>query len=119
MPDDPLIGHQLGNFRVERVIGRGGMATVYFGTDVRLQRPVAIKVVDARYRGDMEYAQRFIREARAVAAWRHENIVQIYHADETDGLFLFAMEYIDGKDLGQINEEYSAAHKHMPAADVL
>jgi serine/threonine protein kinase len=119
MPDDPLIGHQLGNFRVERVIGRGGMATVYFGTDVRLQRPVAIKVVDARYRGDMEYAQRFIREARAVAAWRHENIVQIYHADEADGLFFFAMEYIDGKDLGQINEEYSAARKHMPAADVL
>lgn len=119
MPDDPLIGHPLGNFRVERVIGRGGMATVYFGTDVRLQRPVAIKVLDARYRGDVDYAQRFIREARAVASWRHENIAQVYYADEQDGLFFFAMEYIDGKDLAQLIDDYRARHQRMPASDVL
>lgn len=49
--NDPLIGHQLANFRVERILGRGGMAQVYFGQDIKLQRPVAIKVIDARYRG--------------------------------------------------------------------
>ena len=54
--DDPLIGRQLANFRIERVIGRGGMAQVYYGRDVKLQRPVAIKVIDVRYRGNPAYA---------------------------------------------------------------
>ena len=48
--NDPLIGRQLANFLIERVLGRGGMAQVYYGHDVKLQRPVAIKVIDARYR---------------------------------------------------------------------
>ena len=78
MIEDPLIGKQLGNFRVVRLLGRGGMAQVYYGVDVNLERPVAIKVIDARYRTSPAYAARFIREARAVATWRHEHIVQIY-----------------------------------------
>ena len=47
--NDSLIGRQLANFRIERLLGRGGMATVYAGQDVKLQRPVAIKIIDARY----------------------------------------------------------------------
>ncbi len=75
--DDPLIGSQLANFRIEHLIGRGGMAQVYYGWDVKLERPVAVKVIDARYRDNPTYAERFVREARAVATWHHENIIEI------------------------------------------
>src|SRR5512135_596063 len=102
MISDPLIGRQLANFRVERALGRGGMAQVYYGEDVKLHRPVAIKVIDARLRGNPTYAQRFVHEAQAVALWRHEHIVQIYYANDEDGLYYFVMEYIDGQDLGSM-----------------
>jgi serine/threonine protein kinase len=70
MARDPLVGRRLANFQIERLIGRGGMAQVYYGRDVKLKRPVAIKVVDVRYRGDPAYAERFVREARTGATWR-------------------------------------------------
>ena len=76
--NDPLIGKQLANFLVERLLGQGGMATVYFGTDVKLHRAVAIKVLDKRYKKHPAYATRFVNEARMMAKWRHENIIQIY-----------------------------------------
>ena len=119
MTDDPLIGRQLANFRLERVLGRGGMAQVYYGMDVKLQRPVAVKVIDARFRDNPAYAQRFVREAQAVASWRHENIAQIYYADEQDGLYYFAMEYIDGLDLGRVLTNYASKDELMPQVDVL
>ena len=119
MTDDPLIGRQLANFRIERAIGRGGMAQIYYGQDVKLQRPVAIKVIDVRLRGNPAYAQRFVREARAVALWRHEHIVQIYYANDEDGLYYFVMEYIAGQDLGSMIAAYRAKRKLVPHADVL
>ena len=119
MNNDPLIGRQLANFMIERVLGRGGMAQVYYGQDVKLQRPVAIKVIDARYRGKPVYAQRFVKEARAVARWRHENIIQIYYADDQDGLYFYAMEFIDGQDLASILATYAAQGELMPPQDVL
>ncbi len=119
MTDDPLIGKQLANYRLERILGRGGMAQVYYGTDVKLQRPVAVKVIDARFRDNPAYAERFVREARAVATWRHENIAQIYYADEEGDLYYFAMEYIDGVDLGQLLSQFVAKDELMPQADVL
>ncbi|NIP25521.1 MAG: serine/threonine protein kinase, partial [Phycisphaerae bacterium] len=57
---NPLIGHKLANFRVEQLIGRGGMAEVYYGHDLMLHRPVAIKVIDARLRDNVTYAHRFV-----------------------------------------------------------
>lgn len=119
MIQDPLIGQQLSTFRVERLIGRGGMAQVYYGLDIKLQRPVAIKVIDARYRDNPSYAERFVKEARSVARWRQENIIQIYYADDQDGLYYYVMEFIDGKDLGSILAEYSAEGELMPVADIL
>jgi serine/threonine protein kinase len=119
MIEDPLIGKQLGNFRVERLLGRGGMAQVYYGVDVNLERPVAIKVIDARYRTSPAYAARFIQEARAVATWRHEHIVQIYYADEQDGLYYFAMEYLEGLDLHALLSQYANEGELMPHEDVL
>jgi serine/threonine protein kinase len=119
MTDDPLIGRKLSNFLVKRVLGRGGMAQVYYGQDVKLERPVAIKVIDVRYRNQPAYAKRFVKEARAVASWRHENIIQIYYADDQDGFYYYVMEYIDGKDLASLMYSYSVKGNFMPVEDVL
>jgi serine/threonine protein kinase len=118
MAHDPLIGSLLANFRIERLIGQGGMAQVYFGHDVKLRRPVAIKVIDARYRGNVAYAERFVREAQTVATWRHENILQVYYADEEAGLYYFVMEYIDGLDLARLIAQYRSEGELMPHQDV-
>jgi serine/threonine protein kinase len=118
-PFDSLIGHQMANFRIERLLGRGGMAKVYYGWDVKLERPVAIKVIDERYRGDHVYTDRFVREARAVATWNHPNILQVYHAGDEHGIYYFAMEYVRGLDLGKIIQHYADAGELLPLADVL
>lgn len=119
MSQDPLIGHQLANFRIDQVLGRGGMAQVYYGWDIRLQRPVAIKVIDARYRDDPAYAQRFVREAQVIATWRHENIVQIHYADDQDGLYYFVMDYIEGMDLGSLMHRYTDQGQRLSYPDLL
>lgn len=119
MIDDPFIGYRLGNFRLERLLGRGGMAQVYYGWDEGLHRPVAIKIIDARFRSDPTYAARFVQEARAIATWRHENILQVYYADQHEGLYYFVMEYIDGPDLAQIMRQYADDGELMPHEDVL
>ena len=116
---DPLIGRQLANYRIERVIGRGGMAQVYYGWDVVLHRPVAVKIIDARYRGSPAYAKRFVQEAQTVALWRHENIVSIYYAGQEGELYYFAMEYIDGVDLGVRMSQYTTAGQLMPHTEAV
>lgn len=117
--NDPLIGQQLANFRVDDVLGHGGMATVYIGVDVKLKRPVAIKVLDRKYRSDPAYAQRFVNEARMMAQWRHENIIQIYYADEEQKISYYVMEHVDGQDLSSIMDLYIQQKELMPIADVL
>lgn len=116
---DPLIGQQFSNYRIERMLGQGGMATVYFGQDVKLNRPVAIKFIDRRYKNNPVYASRFVNEARMMAKWRHENIIQIYYADDTQGSSYYAMEYVDGQDLSKVMALYLEEGELMPIEDVL
>src|SRR5688572_11177540 len=117
MKKDPLIGQRLANFLVDRPLGRGGMAQVYYGIDTSLERPVAIKVIDARYQGDPEYARRFVDEAKLIARWRHENIVQVYYAGNEGDSYFFAMEYIDGMSLEGLMERYIEEGALMPHED--
>lgn len=116
---DPLIGTQLANFRVERMLGQGGMASVYFGQDIKLHRPVAIKVLDKRYKNHPAYAARFVNEARMMAKWHHENIIQIYYSDDEQGFPYYVMEFVDGQDLGEIIHLYQQEGKLMPITEVL
>ena len=117
--DDQLIGKQLANYRIERRLGQGGMASVYYATDVNLHRPVAIKLIDSRYQGDSDIARRFVDEARLIARWRHENVIQVYYAGQEENIFFFAMEYIEGLSLAELMADYRASRELMPYPDVL
>jgi serine/threonine protein kinase len=119
VPTDPLIGRQLANYRIEKLIGRGGMAKVYLGWDVRLHRSVAVKVIDDRFQGDQDYTERFLREARIMATWQHMNIPLVYNVGENEGLLYFAMEYIRGQTLSQLLRQRQSAGELLPQSEVL
>ncbi len=117
--NDPFTGKQVEHFRIERLLGRGGMGSVYYGWDLRLDRPVAIKILDPRYQEDPAFAARFLQEARAVAAWKHPNIIQVYYAGEDLGVHYFAMEYVPGQDLEARLKSYSERGELIPQGEAL
>jgi serine/threonine-protein kinase len=93
-------GHVLaGRYRVEALIGRGGMAEVYRGVDIRLARPIAIKVLRAHYAPDPELRRRFEEEARAAAMLSHPNVVAVYDAGEDESTAFIVMELVPGDSL--------------------
>ncbi len=95
---DPLVGQLLdGRYRVGEKIARGGMATVYEATDLRLDRVVAIKVMQHALADDEEFSQRFVREARASAKLTHPNVVAVYDQGDDHGTLFLAMEYVAGR----------------------
>jgi eukaryotic-like serine/threonine-protein kinase len=93
-----------GRYGVERVLGRGGMATVYLARDGELDRPVAVKVLSERYSGDDEFVRRFRREALTAARLAHANIVAVYDAGEEEGRLFIVMEYVEGDGLDAVRE---------------
>ncbi len=115
---DALIGQPLGNILIQQPLGRGGMARVYKGLDQRLRRAVAIKVIAEDLRTSSSYAQRFEREAQAVANLKHPNIVTIFQFGSQGGLYYLVMEYIDGVDLDAILRNYENNGELMPHVDV-
>jgi tetratricopeptide (TPR) repeat protein len=106
-PDDaelPLEGTdlpQIAGYEVEAVLGRGGMGIVYRARHLRLNRLVALKMMLSGAFAGRDERTRFQREAEAVAAMRHPNIVQIHDSGELDGRLYFTMEYVDGGSLAQ------------------
>jgi serine/threonine protein kinase len=101
------LGSTLGAYRIERVIGRGGMGVVYLAEHVRLQVQHALKVVAPEHAEDPEFVERFLREAR-LAASLDPNIIPIHGADEVDGVPFIAMRYVRGTDLGAVVEREGA-----------
>lgn len=89
-----------GTWSVERELGTGGMGRVYLARDVRLDRPVALKVLRPDLAADAESRARFLREARTGARLAHPNIVPIYAVEEREGLVFFVMGLVDGETLG-------------------
>lgn len=100
LSDSPL--EQLGIYRVESLLGQGGMGEVYLAWDELLQRRVAIKRVRTDRLGDETQRARFLREARAVARLDHPAIVRVYHILERDESHCLVMEYVQGRDLAKI-----------------
>ena len=97
---DPLIGRTLDQYRIVKMLGAGGMGTVYKAKHLTLERFSALKVLPADMTEKTPNAvQRFINEARAAAALTHPNIVAIYAAGEADGRHFIEMEYVEGEDI--------------------
>jgi serine/threonine-protein kinase len=93
------IGKTLGKIEIEKLLGRGGMAEVYFGRHATLTRPVAVKIMHGYLDGEGDLSTRFTREARVAAGLRHPNIVQVYDFDVYESQPYIVMEYINGPSL--------------------
>jgi predicted Ser/Thr protein kinase len=96
---DPRLGTTLGPYRIEAVLGRGGMGVVYLAEQVRLGRKVALKILPPELAEDEVFRARFVRESQMAAAIDDPNILPIYEAGEADGAFFLAMRYVEGTDL--------------------
>ena len=92
-------GSEIAGYRIEAMIGRGGMAVVYRAEDLRLGRKVALKLLSPQLADSEQFRQRFVRESRLAASLDHPNIVPIYEAGEADGQLFIAMRYVIGNDL--------------------
>ena len=114
---DPLVGAVLdGRYRVELMIATGGMSAVYRGLDLRLDRPVALKIMESRYAGDHQFLTRFQREARAVARLKDPGLVAVYDQG-IDGQHPFlVMELIEGGTLRELLRERGPMPPHAVAA---
>jgi len=100
---DPLVGRLLdGRYRVGPRIARGGMASVHEATDIRLDRTVAVKVMHPGLGDDQDFAQRFVREARAAARLNHPHVVGVFDQGDDDGTVYLAMEYVPGHTLRDV-----------------
>ncbi len=95
-------------YRVQYLLGSGGMADVYCATDLQLDREVAIKLLYRRFAQDAEFVERFRREASAAAGLQHQHVVSVYDRGEWDGTYYIAMEYLQGRTLKAIINEYGA-----------
>ncbi len=93
---------QVAGYRVEREIGRGGMAVVYCAKDLRLDRTVALKLLAPEWARNDTFRRRFTHESRVAAAIDHPHIVPIFEAGEIDGVLYIAMRYVSGLDLGAL-----------------
>ncbi len=88
-------------YAIEHELGRGGMGTVYMARDLRLDRPVALKVLPAEFASQSALRDRFLRETRTAASFSHPNIVPVYAVEETDDLLAYAMGLVDGETLAE------------------
>ncbi|PQM44556.1 Serine/threonine-protein kinase PknL [Mycobacterium talmoniae] len=103
-------------YRVTTKIATGGMSTVYRGVDLRLDRPVALKVMDARYAGDTQFLTRFQLEARAVARLKHPGLVAVYDQGTDSGRPFLVMELVEGGTLRELLNERGPMPPHAVVA---
>jgi len=95
------LGTHLAGYRIDSVIGRGGMGVVYLAEHLRLHRKVALKVISPELSSDERFRRRFLRESEIAASLDHPHVIPIYDAGEADGELYLAMRYVEGTDLGK------------------
>ncbi len=110
---------QLDEYELGDLLGSGGMAQVYHATDLRLQRPAAVKLINPALRNTESYRNRFEHEARAVAQLNHPNIVQVYRYGEADDLLYMAMQFVEGQHLGDLLAEQVKSENYLSLDDVV
>lgn len=94
-----LAGQEISHYKIIKLLGAGGMGEVYLAEDTKLQRRIALKIVTAQFEHDVERIERFKKEARAISALNHPNIITIYAIEETETGNFIATEFIDGQTL--------------------
>ncbi len=110
-----LAGQTLGQYQIIERLGRGGMAEVYKGFHPKLERYAAIKVLHGFLAEGQDFLARFQREAKAIAALSHPNIVQVYDFDTQDDFYYMVIEYIDG---GTLKEQLIQSNGPLPIAEI-
>jgi eukaryotic-like serine/threonine-protein kinase len=104
---DPMIGRLIdGRYQVRSRIARGGMATVYLATDLRLERRVAIKVMHGHLADDSTFKSRFVQEARSAARLAHPNVVNVFDQGQDSDMAYLVMEYLPGITLRELLKDY-------------
>ena len=96
---DPRVGTELAGYRIESMLGLGGMSVVYLAEDRRLKRRVALKLLTSRLAQDDSFRDRFLRESELAASIDHPNIIPVYEAGTAEGILFIAMRYVAGGDL--------------------
>src|SRR6187455_2741090 len=112
------LGKSIGKVRIDKLLARGGMAEVYLGTHLTLERPVAIKLLQSHIEEDPDLLVRFHREAKVVAGLRHSNIVQIYDFDAIDGHPYIVMEFLRGPTLANYLRGLHEKNERIPLQQV-
>ena len=110
------LGRTIGNYRIEAVLGVGGMGRVFRAVHIHINRVAAIKVLHEQIAIDPAFQARFLREAQSVAALRHPNIVDILDFNEDDGVFYLVMEYVPDGSLRTLLKEHTDQGRTLPLA---
>lgn len=100
-----MLHQQIQNYKIVSLLGEGGMANVYLGKHIKLNKKVAIKVLKDSFGTNKNLRNRFISEAKSLACLNHPNIIKVYDFIEQDGIVAFIMEYIEGYTLGELIEK--------------
>jgi DNA-binding beta-propeller fold protein YncE len=101
-PADPRLGTRLAGYRIQALLGQGGMGVVYLAEQLGPHRQVALKLLSAPVATSEAFRERFLRESELAAAIDHPNVLPVYDAGETDGVLWIAMRYVDGTDLAAL-----------------
>jgi serine/threonine protein kinase len=115
-PDGRQIPERLGEYRILRYIGEGGMGVVYEAVHESLSSPVALKVMHAQYRKSENYLRRFRREARSAARLHHTNIVNVFDYGVHEGVCYYAMRYVPGQSLDKVLADLRRLHREHERA---
>lgn len=120
MPSPSWIGQTIaGRYKIESLLGQGGMSTVYKATDPNLRRVVAVKLIHPHLAADVEFVRRFEEEAAAVAQLRHPHIIQVYDFDHDGDIYYMVLEHVSGETLQARLKTLSANNDRLPFAETV